>query len=420
MNTIWQWVSGNLSTGGRIWSAAAPALVLLAYTLIGLVVYVVRNRYSGKFHDEEMDGRGLGGLTTARMRHFFAWLMRPLWQTLANAEVPPNAITTLSVGLALGAGVALAAGRFSLGGWLYLAAGALDFLDGRVARVTGRASTSGAALDSVLDRYCESAVLVGLAWYYRDSWVLFATLLALTGSLFVPYVRAKGEALGAKLSDVGFMQRPERIVVLGLTTAFSPVLEAVLVPSDPRPIHRIAVVGLVAIAATSHATALQRLAHLIKSLGGSATTDLRPLPKSIVVSAVATAIDFSFVWTLVHVGVIAPAATALGCVAGGFIAFTLGRAWAFQGSRSIEGKRQAGRFVFVSGSSAALNAGGVAVLMLLPSVDYRIAWVVARFVVFATWNYPLLRDYVFAPPVRGRGSEPNLTPALGERNASGA
>lgn len=397
MTDVYGWISGNLSAGARIWSAAAPALLLLTYVVGAAVVYAVRNAVSGGFHDEEMDGRGLGGLTTRRMRHFFAWMMRPLWQSLARTSFPPNAITTLSVGMALGAGVALAAGRFSLGGWLYLFAGALDFLDGRVARVTGQASKSGAALDSVLDRYCESAVLVGLAWYYRGSWVLFPTLLALTGSLFVPYVRARGESLGAKMSDVGFMQRPERIVVLGLTTAFSPIWEAIVVPMDPHPIHRIAVVGILLIAATAHVTSLQRLVHLVRALGGKASPDLRPLPRSIVVSVVATSVDFSVVWALVRVGTPAPAATALGCVAGGIIALSLGRSWAFQ-SASADRRRQTGRFIFTSASSAALNAGGVALLMLLPSVDYRIAWVVARFVVFATWNYPLLRDYVFAPP----------------------
>lgn len=398
MIVAWDWLRGNLSAGQRIWSAAMPALLLLAYALGALVVYLVRNRRAGAFHDEEMDGRGKGGLTTAKVRHFFAWAMRPFWQTLVRGEVPPNAITTLSFGLAVGAGVALAAGRFSLGGWLYLTAGALDFLDGRVARETKRASKAGAALDSVLDRYCESAILVGLAWYYRDSWVLFACLMALTGSLFVPYVRARGESLGATMSDVGFMQRPERIIVLGLTTAFSPILEAVRSPTDQHPMHWIAVAGILIVAVTSHMTALQRLGHLLRSLGGAVAPNLRPLPRSIVVSVLATSVDFSVVWFLVRGGLHVPSATALGCAAGAGIAFALGRAWAF-GSAGGERTRQARRFLFVSGSSAALNAGGVALLLLLPVMDYRVAWVVARFVVFATWNYPLLRDYVFAPPV---------------------
>ncbi len=400
MNALFEWISGNLSSSARIFTAIAPALALLAYALGGLVVYAVRNRLRGDFHDEEMDGRGLGGLTTARMRHFFAWLMRPFWQGLVRAEVPPNAITTLSVGLAIGAGVALAAGRFALGGWLYLTAGALDFLDGRVARVTDRAGPAGAALDSVLDRYCESAVIVGLAWYYRSSWVLLAALLALTGSLFVPYVRARGEALGAVMKDVGFMQRPERIVVLGLSIAFSPILEAILVPEDPQPIHRLAVAGLVLVAATSHTTAIQRLGHLVHALGGAAGTRLQRLPRSVVTSVLATASDFALVWVLVRkLGVSAPLATTLGCVVGGLVAFTLSRSWVFDAQEGAR-LRQATRFVFVSGTSALLNGGGVALLLLLPSVDFRVAWAITRFVVFATWNYPLLRDYVFAPPLR--------------------
>jgi phosphatidylglycerophosphate synthase/putative flippase GtrA len=400
MNALFEWISGNLSSGARIFTALAPALALIAYAIGGLVVYAVRNRLRGDFHDEEMDGRGLGGLTTARMRHFFAWLMRPFWQGLARAEVPPNAITTLSVGLAIGAGVALAAGRFALGGWLYLAAGALDFLDGRVARVTDRAGPAGAALDSVLDRYCESAVIVGLAWYYRSSWVLLAALLALTGSLFVPYVRARGEALGAVMKDVGFMQRPERIVVLGLSLALSPILEVFVVPDDPQPIHRLAVSGLVLVAATSHTTAIQRLGHLVRALGGAAGSRMQRLPRSVVTSVFATGCDFAFVWALVReLDMPAPLATTLGGVVGGLVAFTLSRSWVFDAQEGAR-LRQATRFGFVSGTSALLNGGGVALLLLLPAVDYRVAWVITRFVVFATWNYPLLRDYVFAPPLR--------------------
>ncbi|MDI3287819.1 GtrA family protein [Polyangium sp. 15x6] len=402
MNPLSDLLTGSLSTAQRIWTAAAPALLLIAYVLIGIAAYAVRTLAFGRFHDEEADGRGLGGLTTARARHFFAWLMRPLWQGLAAAGVPPNAITTLAVGLAAGAGVAIAAGRFALGGWLYVSAGALDYLDGRVARATGQASPSGAALDSVLDRYCESAVLVGLAWYYRESWVLLPCLFALTGSLFVPYVRARGEALGATMKDVGFMQRAERILVLGLSVALSPILEAIVSPEDPRPPHWIAAAGVTLIALTSHATAFQRLAFLVRALSGKLPRDdRRALPRAIAVSALATALDFVVVQVLViGTGAPPPLATGAGCVAGGVVAFTLSRAWAFEATAGPRAS-QAGRFLFVSGSSAALNAGGVAVLLLLPAMDDRLAWALTRLVVFATWNYPLLRNHVFpaAPAV---------------------
>ncbi len=417
MNTILGLLEGKLSTAYRIWTAAAPALVIVAYVLVGFAIYAARNALGGRhFHDEEMDARGQGGLTTAGARHFFAWLMRPFWKGVVAAEIPPNAITTLSVGLAFSAGIAAAAGRFALGGWLYVTAGALDFLDGRVARVTNRASLGGAALDSIVDRYCESAMLVGLAWYYRQGWVLFACLLALTGSMLVPYVRARGEALGATMKDVGFMQRPERIVVLGATVALSPILEALLVPSDPRPPHRIAIAGIALIAVTSHVTTIQRALHLLRSLGVGEKADARTMPRSVAVSFLATAADFTTVWALVNAGdASAPLATLLGCAVGGVIAFALSRHWAFAAESGSRG-RQALRFAFVSGSSALLNAGGVAVVLLLPRADYRVAWAVARAVIFATWNYPLLRDYVFAPPVHAP-AEPDSR-KLGELNAT--
>lgn len=394
MPSVTSWLTGRLSTSERIVTSVAPAALLVAVVTIALAVYVVRNATRGRFHDEEMDHRGLGGLIGAEVRHFFAWMVRPLWRAFAVAGVPPNAITTLSLGLAMASGVAVAAGRFALGGWIFVAAGALDFLDGRVARETGRVTAGGAALDSVLDRYVESALLVGLAWYYRGSWALLPALLALTGSLFVPYVRARGEALGATMRDVGFMQRPERILVLGFTVAFSPVPEALLVPDDPMPPHRLAIAGLVLIALTSHATALQRLAHLVRSLD-PVKLDLRPLPRHLLASLIATAVDFLTVAALVSgVGLGASLATVLGCVVGGGVAFTLSRVWAFRATAE-SAPPQAFRYAFVSGTSAVLNGGGVAVLLLLPAVPYQLAWLVARAVVFATWNYPLARDWVF-------------------------
>jgi phosphatidylglycerophosphate synthase/putative flippase GtrA len=425
MDLIVSFLAGHLSAAERVWSALAPAVALIALVLLALLAYVVRTLVFGRFHDEEMDGRGLGGLTTARARHFFAWMMRPLWRGLAAAEVPPNAITTLSVGFAVGAGLAAAVGRFSLAGWVFLGAGALDFLDGRVARVTGRASRGGAALDSVLDRYCEAALLVGLAWYYRGSWVLMPVLLALTGSLFVPYVRARGEALGAKLSDVGFMQRPERIIVLGTTVALAPVVEALMSPSDPHPPHRLAIAGLVLLALTSHGTALQRLVHLVRTLGNAPPLRFRLIPRAIAVSIAATLSDFSSMRALLAALPISlPVATLFGCLVGGAVAFSCSRFWAFHAER-MAFRRQLVRFAFVSGTSALLNAGGVALLLLLPSVGSTVAWLVTRALVFVCWNFPLSSEWAFAAPRDGddRGSDPPPTlhpDELGGKSAPGA
>ena len=399
------WAAGRLTGFERIASALAPLGVLLVVVVAGALVYAWQNRRRGHFHDAEMDTRGIGGLTTPGLRQFFAWLARPLWQPLARSSFPPDLITTLSTALALGAGLGVAGGRFALGGWLYLTAGLLDFIDGRVARATGRSSPAGAALDSVLDRYVESAFLMGLCWYYREGWVLGVGLVALVGSLLVPYVRARGESLGVEMKDSGFMQRPERVVVLGAGVALSPVLEVFLAPGAPHPPHRLAIGALMLLALTSQITALQRLMTLRRALRGerSRAGFGRPL-KSALSNGFATAVDAALASALYYFGNKHPAvATALGCAAGAVVSFTLSRAWAFE----VKGGpvfQQIGRYAFGSVSTLALNAGGV-VLMTELGLPFLTAWLFTRAVVFATWSYPVQRDFVFSEawvPAPGR------------------
>lgn len=386
-----------------LWAVLSPAMIALGALAVALVVYAARNRRNGRFTDEEMDDRGVGGLFHRSARHFFAWIMRPLWRGLVAAGVPPNAITTLSLGLALGAGIGVALGRFGLGGWLFIAAGALDFLDGRVAREAGQATRSGAVLDSVIDRYSESALLVGIAWYYRDSATLVAVLLALTGSLFVPYVRARGEAIGVVMKEVGFMQRAERVVLLGFGVAFAPVFQALAFPSAARPSYHLAIGVVWVLAVTSHVTALQRLFFLLGSFGGRAASALRTFrraPRALVTSLIATSADYWVAAHLVSFELLSPPiATALGCMVGGVIAFTLSRNWAFGATRGPL-SNQAARYVFVSGTSAGLNAGAVALFLLIPDASYPLVWFVARALVFLSWNYPLSHGFAFPPRER--------------------
>lgn len=395
------WLRGDLSAPERIWSALAPLLMIGCYFFLGLVVYLIRRPIKGRYRDAELEARGTSILLGAETRAFFAWLVRPLWELLRVMRVPPDAITTLSVLLAAAAGVSVAFGRFTLGGWLYLFAGVCDFLDGRIARITNRATPAGAALDSILDRYAESVVMIGLAWYYRGSWVLAVVLASMLGSLMVSYIRARGEGLGVDVK-VGVMQRPERLVLLGASMAFAPVLEAMLVPTDPHPLHRLTVWALVFLALAANATAAVRLVHVLRAL--TPPEDKHPeafsfgpggLGRNVIAAVVATAVDFTAVNILVSGLSMSPGlATGLGCVVGGIVNFTINRFWVFQsgGAPLSEGSR----YTLVSASSALLNAGGVAVAMFIPDLNYRIAWILVRGVVFLGWNFPLQRDYVFA------------------------
>lgn len=398
MDMLMKWLLGDLSASARIWTALAPALLLVIYFFGGIPIYAIRCRFKGNFHDKELENRDATILTGVWIRLYFAWLMQPLWRFVLRTGVPATAITTLSVLLASGSGVATAAGRFALGGWLYIFAGICDFLDGRLARIRGSNSKEGGALDSILDRYSDSVVLVGLAWFYRDSWVLIAVLLALVGSSLVPYIRARGEVEGITMT-VGLMQRAERILYLGGAVALSPILEVVRDPFDPKPFHYLAVVGIVLMAVSTQVTAVQRMVHLLRALRygpgyvAPKRTSYQPLMRNLIASFVATALDFALVWLLVDHGLSAPAATAFGCGFGAITNFSMNRVWAFASTGAK--LPQMWRYGFVSFTSALLNSGGVALLLLLPAVDFRIAWVLVRIGVYLTWNFPLHRDYVF-------------------------
>jgi phosphatidylglycerophosphate synthase len=104
-----------------------------------------------------------------------------------------------------------------MAGWLYVAAGVLDVLDGRLARATNQQSKAGAFLDSVTDRWGELLVFAGCAWFLRDMVWLLAALAAMIGSVMVSYTRARGEGLGIRLSG-GVMQRCGRMILVATGT----------------------------------------------------------------------------------------------------------------------------------------------------------------------------------------------------------
>ncbi len=398
IDTLSAWLRGDLSPQARVVTAVAPAALVGIYVLGGMIVFAIRNAVRPPYHDADVETRGSTPLIGMWLRRYFSWAMRPLVALLVRSCLPPNAITTLSLLLATGSAVSVAAGRMALGGWLFVAAGLCDFLDGRLARHAKTAGPSGAVFDSVLDRYVESVTFIGLAWFYRDTWVLVAVLVALTGSLLVPYVRARGEALGVRFGNVGVVQRPERVMILGLALALSPVVEVMANPLAPKPIHRLAVVGIVLLAAATQISALQRLRHAYRELRGarspSSLSGRGSMLRNAIAGAVATGSDFVVVASLVGFVMLPPAlATFLGCAVGGIVNFSMNRVWAF-GSDAPKAA-QAGRYLFVTTSSALLNSGLVGVLLLLPSMPYQLAWVLVRVAVYVTWNFPLHRDYVF-------------------------
>jgi phosphatidylglycerophosphate synthase/putative flippase GtrA len=393
-----------------LWMALAPGLVLATYFIGALVVFTAITLVRGLPRDAEVGPRGRTVIIGYYLRHYFFWAVRPLWALVLASGVPATGITILSALIGMASGFAAAAGHFTSAGWIFLLSGILDTLDGRVARTRGEVTRSGSAIDSIMDRYTDSAVLIGLAWYYREGWELLAVLLALFGGSMVPYVRAKGESLGVPIRG-GQLQRAERMLVLGGALAVSPIVEALLRHGSPHPAHGVVVAALVFLAVGSNVTALSRLVELLRALDGP-----RPPPRrrwttqvalTVIAAALATGFDYGIVLELVEKLHMAPAAaTALGAAAGGFLNFHLNRVITFRaGGAQLP---QAARYTVVSGMSALLNAGGVAVLTMNPLPDYRVAWWIARAAVFLFWNFPLQRMYVF--PVEDPAAEPAAQP----------
>ena len=191
----------------------APALVLVLLFLSAFAVYCIlcavgrTPRIDGLKHNEFF------GLFYAR---FLAWLMSPVERVLIG-RVSANAITVVSLASCLLGGVMVGTGRLATGAWLYILAGLLDVLDGRLARASAQQSRAGALFDSVADRWGELALFAGYAWYLRDTAWLLAVMLAVAGSMMVSYTRARGEGLGLELRG-GVMQRAERVALVSIGT----------------------------------------------------------------------------------------------------------------------------------------------------------------------------------------------------------
>jgi CDP-diacylglycerol--glycerol-3-phosphate 3-phosphatidyltransferase len=140
-------------------------------------------------------------------------LLTPLLNLLAATRVSATAVTLTALPLSILAAWFFASGWFILGGAMVALVGLCDTLDGELSRRTGTASALGAFIDSTVDRLSESLVLVGLYWYYRDSWFGLLAVVALVFSLMVSYVRARAEGVGRECK-IGFFERPVRVLVL--------------------------------------------------------------------------------------------------------------------------------------------------------------------------------------------------------------
>ena len=173
-----------------------------------------------------------------------SFLLRHIVSGLAATGITPNTFTYLGLIVNSVAAAMFAMGRFQHAAWILVLAGFLDMADGQVARRIGRVTAFGAFLDSTLDRYSDLGLYLGLVVYYtlvgRPFYMALAAV-AMASSFMVSYSRARAESL-IPLCKVGFMERPERLVLLilgGLFTRMAPVLWVISTMSTVTVIHRV-------------------------------------------------------------------------------------------------------------------------------------------------------------------------------------
>jgi len=170
-------------------------------------------------------------------------VIRLIVRGLALSRIHPNVLTFLGLVINIVAAWLLAVGQFRWGGFVIIGAGLFDMVDGRVARETNRVTRFGGFFDSVLDRYSDLALLVGLLVWYgsinRSSYVVL-TAIAMIASVMISYTRARAEN-SIPACKVGFMERPERVVLVIIGALFdrmAPVLWVIAVLGNLTVIHR--------------------------------------------------------------------------------------------------------------------------------------------------------------------------------------
>lgn len=179
-------------------------------------------------------------------------------QIFVKTPITPNMLTLFGFVLNIGVAVLIATGHLVAGGIMVIVAGLFDMLDGALAKITNRVSDFGAFLDSVVDRYSEAVVLLGLFIYYYpqpgNQGLINVVLIyaILFGSMMISYARARAGALNIQ-NEVGLMARPERIVLIAIGLLFPTILLL--------PILWVLAIG-------TQITAIQRIVHVWQVTSG--------------------------------------------------------------------------------------------------------------------------------------------------------
>jgi phosphatidylglycerophosphate synthase len=247
--------------------------------------------------------------TRDRLQQGIYLVINPFVKGLIKIGLTPNAITTIGLLLNIGVAVIFVSGaeRTNRGdldfvGWagaLVLFAGLFDMLDGQVARLGNMSSKFGALYDSVLDRYSELILFLGICYYLVSHHYFLSSLfafIAMIGSMMVSYTRARAEGLGIECKG-GLMQRPERVITIGICAILCGVLGSVIggdykvyIPGLPVQIFEtmsVFTIPITIMAFMTNITAVNRLRDAKKALDLQEKKQSQPpLGKVVVISMI--------------------------------------------------------------------------------------------------------------------------------------
>jgi CDP-diacylglycerol--glycerol-3-phosphate 3-phosphatidyltransferase len=164
-------------------------------------------------------------MATGKIKPGTDWILGKIADTLAFFHLTPNILTVTGVFLNAAVAYVLLEGRFFLGGWLFLIVSMTDLLDGILARKRNMSTRFGGFLDSCMDRFSDAAIFIGLLLHYalaHNIPCVLITTCALTLAMITRYTRARAEVMIPKCK-VGFMERPERVILLAIGLVFNRV-----------------------------------------------------------------------------------------------------------------------------------------------------------------------------------------------------
>ena len=166
---------------------------------------------------------------TGLIGHICMFPLRLIINACIALGISPNVLTFVGVLINVAAAWQLAYGRFVTAGFIMIVANIFDFIDGKVAHESQAVSAFGGFWDSVIDRFSDISLFIGLIFLYSDlhrTDYVMVTALAMMFAIMTSYTRARAESI-IKKCKVGFMERPERIVLF-MIGAFTNRMAAVM------------------------------------------------------------------------------------------------------------------------------------------------------------------------------------------------